>query len=290
MTDIDITYDASTVVTGDVDMGPLTTATLAVVNPSGATIQSPTVTLPSVSTTIAAGTTSTVLTLTAVTGIASGTRLLVVSDGVTYACTAAVVDAVAKTASLVTGLPVTPDTGAPVYGATLTATVTAPGSAAIGGNYRLVWTYSTATTTRTITAPASVVRWPFRAPCTAEDVRDIVTQIGGGARSNAWCADVADTVTRRIRGKLEQTGRRPWLYLSAAVFADAARQGIRYELAQRGIALGGQIYEAQRELRFAAEDTLATVITSLAGYDKNADGTIDADEARPMHFTIQAVR
>ena len=65
--------------------------------------------------------------------------------------------------------------------------------------------------------------------------------------------------------------------------------GIRYSLAQRGIAHGGQIYEAQRELRFASDDTLAQVIQGLA-YDGDSDGAISTDEARPLHYTIQAVR
>lgn len=228
--------------------------------------------------------------LASVAGILRGDHLKVTTAGIDYVVEAANVNGTTKTVTLITALPVVPALADAVKFLKMVATIAAPGSTLIGGNLRLTWDYSTATQDRHVGYPASVVRWPFVAPCGAADVAAVVAELGGGIRPEAWCQDVADRVTDRIKGKIAQTGRRPWLYLSSSVFADAARQGIRYELAQRGIAHGGLIYEAQRELRFAAEDTLATVITSLAGYDKNADGTIDGDEARPMHFTCQVVR
>lgn len=291
MTEIELYYDGNTAVSHfDAEGIVPTAATVTLTKADGTVVSSPTVTLPTLSTTIAAGTTATSLVLASVAGILRGDHLKVTTAGIDYVVEAANVNGTTKTVTLITALPAVPSVADVVKSLKMVATIAAPGASLIGGNLRITWDYSTATQDRHVGYPASVVRWPFTPPCNAADVAAVVAELGGGVRSEAWCQDVADRVVDRIKGKLAQTGRRPWLYLSSSVFTDAARQGIRYELAQRNIALGGQIYEAQRELRFAAEDTLATVITSLAGYDKNADGVIDADEARPMHFTVQVVR
>ncbi len=284
---VELQHDASTPValTGRL---VATSASLAVTKPDGTTLSTPTVTLPSVSTTTTSGTTAAVLELAAVTGISPGTPLQVTSDGVVYDCEAAVVDATAKTVTLVTGLPVIPDVGSTVKGTKLTATVTAPGASNVGSNWRLVWTYSDGTTTTTESEAAAVVRQRWLSPIGADDVRAVLAEMQT-TRSEQWCSDVADKVDQALRAKVEATGRRPWAFLSPMAFVAAARQGIRYELATRGIAHGGQIYEAQRELRFAFDDNLNSVITSLA-YDKNADGAISGAESRPMFSSIQAVR
>lgn len=289
MTEVELQFDATTPVALVASL-VTSTATLSVVKPDGTELSAPTVTRASasISTTIAAGTTKTVLTLDSVAGIGAGTPLLVTSDGVTYACEAAVVDATAKTVALRTGLPVIPDTGAAVKGAKLTASVTAPGVANVGPNFRLRWTYSDGSETRTVSQSATVVRQAWTAAANAADVRDVLAEMGD-SRSDRWCAEVAERVDENIRGRLAETGRRPWAFISSAPFRRCALLGIRYELSQRGIAHGGQIYEAQRELRFAFDDALAGVIGSLS-YDTDQDGAIDASEAKPRHFSIQAVR
>lgn len=121
-------------------------------------------------------------------------------------------------------------------------------------------------------------------------MRDVAISISPGHRSETWCADVAARVDSRIRAAVSQTGRRPSLFLSSAVFVAAARAGIFYELSMLNICFGGQVYEAQRELRFAFDDALTTVINGLTAYDADADGAISTAEAKPMHYTMQAAR
>ena len=287
MSSVELQYDASTPVSLTADR-VATSASLAVVAPDGSALSAPAVTLPTVSTTTTSGTTADVLELASVSGIAPGDRLQVTSDGVAYNCTAAIVDATAKTVTLVTGLQVVPDLTSAVKNTKLTATVTAPGVANLGANWRLVWTYSDGTTTIDDSQPAAVVRQRWVSPITAADVRDVLAELGG-ERSELWCQGVADRVDSAIQATLEGTGRRPWLYLSSAVFTQPALLGIRYELAQRGITHGGQIYEAQRELRFARDDALAQVIGSLP-YDANQDGAFTGDEVVPSFGVIQATR
>lgn len=291
MLERELQYDQSTAVSyEDPDGIVATSASIALIKPDGSTQQAPAVTLPALSTTCAAGSTATVLTLASVTGLARGDKLRVTVAGYDYVVQAALIDATAKTVTLVWALPATPAIGDVVKSLKLVATLAAVGVAGIGGNYRLAWTYSDGTNTRTASEPAAVVRWKWISPIGAADVRELVLELGGGNRSEQWCAGVAARVDDKIRAKLSQTGRRPSLYLSAAVFLDVARQGIRYELAQKGICLGGQVMEAQRELRFAFDDQLAQVVQGLPAYDADADGAITGSEAKPRHFTIQATR
>lgn len=290
MTEAELQFDATTLVELVADL-VATSATLSVVNPDGTQQSAPAVTraAATLSTTITGGSSTTsVLKLVSVAGIVPGTPLIVTSDGVGYACDAAVIDSSAATVALRTGLPVAPNNGDTVKGAALTASVAAPGAASIGPNFRLRWTYSDGTTSKTVSAAASVVRQVWTAAATGADVRDVLAEMGD-SRSERWCAEVADRVDENIRGRLAETGRRPWAFISSGPFRRCALLGIRYELSQRGIAHGGQIYEAQRELRFAFDDALAGVIGSLS-YDSDEDGAIDATEARPRFGTIQAVR
>lgn len=289
MTELELQYDASTAVSHeDADGIVATSCTVTLTAPNGSVLQSPTVTLPSLSTTCAAGTTATSLVLASVAGIARGDHLRVTTAGLDYVVEVSTVNGTTKTVGLAAGLPVTPIAADPVKSLKMMASLDAVGAA--GSNYRLAWVYTDGTNHKQAGYPVAVVRWPWVSPCGPSDVREIVAELGGGVRSEAWLIDVCAKVDSKIQGRIAQTGRRPYLYLSSAVFSDVARAGIRYELAQRGLALGGQPYEAQRELRFAFDDQLATVITGLAAYDANGNGAIDAAEAIPQHFTIQGVR
>jgi hypothetical protein len=292
MTEQELTYDTSEVVTHWDPQGlvPIA-ATLTLTSSTGALAQSPAVTLPTFSTTCAAGTTATILILASVTGLSVGDHLKVTTAGYSYVCEVVLINGTAKSVTLATALPVTPVASDTVVKLDMTATITALGIEGIGGNYRMAWTYSDATTTKSVGYSAAVVRWPWSDPCTVTDVREILSDVGGGNRSESWCRDVVEKVSDKIKARVSQTGRRPQLYLSSQVFSDVARAGIRYELAQRNIFLGGQPYEAVRELRFAFDDQLTAVITGLMGaYDSSSDGAISAEEAKPKKFSIRGVR
>lgn len=290
MTELELTFDASTAVSHfDVDGIVPTSATCTLTRSDGTTVSSPAVTLPSLSTTVQAGSTASTLILGSVTGLSRGDHFRVTCDGQDYVVQAMTVAVATKTVGLDAALPVTPTAGDVVKSLKMVATVAAVGLAGIGGNYRLTWSYSDGTNSRQVGYPAAVVRWPWVPVCGPEDVADILADFGT-AMSLQRLQDVADKVNEAIRAKLSQTGRRPSLYLSSLVFQDVARAGIRHELALRGVAHGGQIVESQKETRYAFQDGLSTVVTSLAAYDSNADGKVDGEESRPMHFTIKAVR
>ena len=289
MTDQELYFDGATPIFLDVDL-VATSASLAVVKPDGDTLEAPAVVLPTVSTMIAAGSTALALVLDSVVGVTVGLPLQVVSDGVTYTVIASRIEASTKTLTLVSGLPVAPDVGSTVKSTRLSASVAAPGVSNIGGGFRLAWTYSDGTTTKREGLPASVVRWEWQAPVAAADVQELLVLEFGQTRSDEAADRIAERVNGKMRLAIERTGRRPWLYLSSAMFEDAARAGVRYELALQGLVLSGSVYDAQRELRFAFEDALSTVIQGLASYDSDASGDLSAAEMRPLHFTIRARR
>ena len=289
MTDLELTFDSATAVS-HWDVGGIvpTSATVTLTKANGATVESPAVTLPALSTTVQAGSTASVLILGSVTGLSRGDHFRVTCDGQDYVVQAMAIAVATKTVDLTVALPETPTAGDVVKALQMTATLAAVGLAGIGGNYRLAWNYSDGTNTRQVGYPATVVRWPWTPPCGAAEVAEILAD-HATVKNNTWCQDVADKANEKIRSKVYQTGRRPSLYLSSQAFADVARTAIRYELAQRGIAKGGQIFEAQRELRFAFEDGLTTVITGLAAYDADSDGQISATESRP-HWVMKVRR
>lgn len=291
MIDQELQFDVSTLVQHQDQDGLVpTSATLTLNRPDGTSLQAPSVTLPALSTTLQAGSTALVLILGSVTGLQRGDLLRVTTAGYDYVVEAALINGTTKAVTLLVGLPVLPTVGDAVKNLKMSATCTAPGAGAIGGDYRLVWSYQDGTTTKQVGVPAAVVRWPWTSPVSAKDVRDIVAELGGGNRSETWCQDVADQVDQAIRGKINQTGRRPSLYLSGRLFQDVSRTGIRYELAQRGMCFGGNVAEAQRELRFAFDDKMAQVIQGLSAYDQNQDGRLDSQERKPVGSSVRARR
>lgn len=289
MVEVELKYDSSTTVSHfDAEGFVPTAATCKVYKPDGTVLATPTVTLSTISTHANSPSTATMLDLDSIAGVTVGSKLAVTSYGVTYVCTVARVDGLH--AYLQDALPIAPVNNDTVKGLTMTATVTAPGVAAIGSNYRIVWSYNIGADSRQASYPAAVVRWPWTAPVSGADVRSVLANTYQERKSESFCDRVAQLVNERIRGAVQRTGRRPWLYLSGLVFNEAARQGIRYALAEEGVYPGGDAISAQRELRFAFDDAMAGALTAAA-YDSNADGATDAGvPTQAAIYTLQAVR
>lgn len=289
MVEIELKYDASTSISHfDAEGLVPTSATCTVYRPDGTVQASPTVTLSAINTHANSPSNTTFLDLDSIAGITVGTKLAVTSYGVTYVVTVARIDG--THAHLQDALPIAPQNNDPVKGLTMTASVPAAGAAAVGGGYRIVWAYSNASSSAQAAYQAAVVRWPWSAAVSGADVRSVLVNTYQEKKSEAFCDRIAQLVNERIRGAVQRTGRRPWLYLSSLVFIEAARQGIRYALAEEGVYPGGDAISAQRELRFAFDDAIAAALTAAA-YDPNADGQTDSGTATPSAlFTIQAVR
>lgn len=289
MTEIELAFDASSaVVHFDAEGICPTSATLTVYKPDGTIAASPTVTMPTASTTTTGSSTATALALTSAAGFAAGREIAVTSDGVAYVCKIARLDG--TTAHLVDALPLIPDTGSTVKTLRMSATVAALGADAVGSGYRLAWAWGDGTNARQYAYQGAVVRWPWQSPVSGADVRSVLANSFQERKSEAFCDRIADTVNQRIQGQVYRTGRRPWMYLSPHVFAEAARQGIRYTLAEEGIYPGGDAISAVREMRFAFEDAMTQAIAAAA-YDTNASGTVEQTTGGSGGlYTIRAVR
>lgn len=289
MVEIELKYDASTTISHfDAEGLVPTSATCTVYRPDGTVQALPAVTLSTISTHCNASSNATFLDLDSIAGITVGTKLAVTSYGVTYVVTVARIDG--THAHLRDALPIAPQNNDVVRGLTMTASVAAAGSASVGGGFRIVWAYSNATSSAQAAYQAAVVRWPWSAPVSGADVRSVLANTYQEKKSETFCDRIAQLVNERIRGAVQRTGRRPWLYLSGLVFNEAARQGIRYALAEEGVYPGGDAISAQRELRFAFDDAIAAALTAAA-YDPNADGSTEGGvPPQSALYTLQAVR
>ena len=289
MIEIELRYDASTSVShADAEGLVPTAATLELRKPDGTVAATAVVSLPTVSTTTAAGTTATALVLTSAVGFAVGAPIAITSDGVVYCARIARLDG--TTAYLEDALPLAVDNGSTVARTTMSASIAAQGVSAIGAGYQLAWSYSVGGQTRQAAYQAAVVRWPWSSPVSGAEVRSVLANTFQERKSEAFCDRVAAIVNDRIRAAIFRTGRRPWLYLSPYVFDEAARQGIRYALAEEGVYQGGDAIAAIRELRFAFDDAVAQALTAAA-YDSTANGTVEPVQPNAGGlYTLQAVR
>lgn len=288
---IEVRYDRDADVWHDPPKGVVaTTATLAVYKPSGVVLESPTVAKPTTSSTVQAGSTAGQLILADASGFSVGERVSVVSDGVTSVPRIARIDS--NTLHLLNELPDVPDTGATVSKVRLTATISAPGVALLGTDYRAEWVYDDGTSKGYHTEAVHIVRWPFQPPLTGDDVLEYVTStFREGRRTQLWCQDIADRATERIRRHLLATNRRPHLFPDPAALRESAWTAVRWTLAEEGYGQQGEgVSESIRQLRYQFNDEITAVVQSLTAYDADADGAISADEQRGGFFTAAVSR
>jgi len=265
-----------------------TSATCTLRRSDGTTLESPAVTLPTGATTIAAGTTALVLVLAAGGAwLQVGVPIVVEVQGEAYVCTPARVDG--ATVYLVAALPVVPANGSPVKELLMTATIAAPGSTELGAGLRLEWRYSSATKTGYASAEVAIVRWLWQEPISGAAVSDILATVYQTSRSEQFCRDVAGRVSAKIRNAVEQTGRRPWLFVSPGAFGEVAQVGARWVLADLGIGQVGDPAALLREYRFAFNDELSKAVAGLKGYDVADNGTSDPSRLRNV-VAVRTVR
>jgi hypothetical protein len=265
-----------------------TSATCTLRKADGSTLQTPAVTLPTGATTIAAGSTALVLVLAGGGAwLRPGDPLAIVSQGETYVCMPTRVDGL--TVYLAAALPNVPTVGSTVAALKMSATITAPGVGELGAGLRLEWRYASATQSGYASAEVAVVRWLWQEPIAAAQVAELLAVAYQTTRSEQLCRDVAARVSLKIRNAIEQTGRRPWLYVSPGAFAEVAQIGVRWVLADLGIGQAGDPSALLREYRFAFNDELTKAIAGLKGYDVAGDGTSDPSKLRNV-VSIRAVR
>ena len=288
--DLELLYDRNQVVThADAEGLVPTSATLVLRRADSTELQTPAVTLPTVATTIAlTGSTALALVVASAAGLRVGEPLAVTFDGNTYVVTPTRIDG--TTVHLAAALPAVPDAGSSVQTLTMRATLTALGVAELGAGLQLEWRYQDGAGNQGFaTAEVAVVRWIWQQPLSSAEVAELLATVYQTTRSEEFCRGIADRVSQKIRNGIEQTGRRPYLYVSPGAFAEVAQVGARWVLADMGIGLVGDLATLVREYRFAFNDELGKVLAGLKGYDKDNDGTSDPTRHRNV-MTIKTRR
>lgn len=254
--------------------------TAQLIDRKGGVLATGSVTLPTASTTVH-GQHATYFDVVDSAGIVAGGHLSITSDTVTYVREVLRRDnGIHDRVYLRTDIPESLNAGDPVEGLDVGISFAAV-SADFGDGYQ-VKIVATDASGKQVTAylGASVVRWSWQR-CAAEDVADVLAAVYQDERSHVFCAAVAERVNAKIEHALDSTGRRPWLYSGASnLFSEVIQAGIRYVLADHGIAPTGDLVNLLREMRFAFDDSLRVIVAGLREYDGDNDGETVQDQAR----------
>lgn len=280
----ELRYDVTTPLVLDAPDGIVaTSATLTLRKPSGTVVESPTVTCPTASTTVAAGSAAGVLVLASAAGLVVGQLLRIDCGGVAYLRRIAAINT--NTVTLLSALPQDPTTGDAVRSLRLSATVAAPGVALLGANYQLEWTYADASRKGTHREVADVVRFPFVDPVYAHDVAERLAYDFEETRPEGWAADIAARACDRVRTDLRARGDRPHLYIDAGLFREACLVEMAALLCKAGyVPPGADASSYKTELAREYADRFKAVAQSLAPYDGDDDGAVSGDTEDKRHF------
>ena len=248
------------------------TLTAKVYNRSGSLGSSATVTLPSGSTTVSSDS-GAYISMNASTNFATGDGIRITNDGVQYVRELSRIEAHAQPRFyLATDLPVSTDSGDACVALSASISFAAVTSSAGEGYYIEIIATDAGGTVEKVTLGAAVVRWAWER-CSPREVAQVLAAVYQDERSHSFCSNVADRVNAKISHALDSTGRRPWLYSGASnLFSEVIQAGIRYVLADNGIAPTGDLVSLLREFRFAFDDSLRVVVAGLREYDTDDDG------------------
>ncbi|MCB9739512.1 MAG: hypothetical protein H6747_09610 [Deltaproteobacteria bacterium] len=289
---LEIRYDQSRAVYLDPAEGIVaSTATLSLFAADGSTVESPTVSKPTATGTVQAGSTALVLALDVgeAANFAVGEKIRIESDGVTYMPTVARING--DNLHLRAALSDVPDTGSTVAKIRLTATLSAPGLALLGSDFRLEWSYSDGTTSGYHTEGVSVVRWPWVSPVSADDVRDYISTSYAETRTDDFCEQIAKRASDKVAQALRASGRRAHLYPDPSVLEEPTWQAVHWLLAEQGyVPSGADVSTYTKDARYSFTDAVAEVVKSLLGYDANADGAISEDEKKGHLWSFKVSR
>jgi hypothetical protein len=262
-----------------------TTATLTLRKADDSVLQTPNVTLPTVSTTTAAGTTAQALELASATGVTVGDPYRLDMYGQVHVVYVDKLDG--TTATLREALPEAPPNGSTFKGLKMTATLTADGTPR--ANAMLRWEYDDGATYKQAQQVVDLVRWPFGDVIKAPDVAERLATMGS-SESDVWCERVAGLANARIRAYLRSGGRRPDLIADRGAFETAGGYAMDLVLAERGVfASAEDPLDTRERLRDAFSAEMNLVLSGCTYYDSDDDGDLSPSE-RPTMGTSRIIR
>lgn len=242
--------------------------------PDGTAIApAPGATPSAVDTTVVSATDPSTFVAASATGIRRGLTVQV-TDPQWGTANAVVASVVGTTVNLMGALPGTPGAGATVVGVDISVALTSTHTATLGISYVL----EVVAGDESIVETVNVVAHPFVGPMTEMAVRDYVTRnYPGEARvhSAQWYADVADTVNRRIRGRLLDDHVYVSQYWDPDALDEIGELMLQRELAKRSFRLSD---EELKRINFELRDRIAGLLKSATPIDKNKDGVLVEDD------------
>lgn len=255
-------------------------------------VASPTATPSAISTTVAADddNSRTVVTLASAAGCAPGKTLRFV-DPVWGTARSQIATVDGAEVRLVTPLPGTPSTGATVRG--LDVAVALSAFSALYKGY--VLELADAGVEPTVRWTFNVCKYPFVGPCTAADIRDMVSVSWPGERAvmgdPARQEYLAAEVNGRIRARLLKSETYLSDYWDPDAFVEVKDVVMRLVLAEKCNLResGTDRNEYLRGLRFEFRDRIGDIIQSAQLADTDGDGKVSATELKGR-FVIDLTR
>lgn len=232
------------------------------------------------STTVASAADNCTLTLASVTGAERGLAIQVV-DPVWGAADSRIasVDTTGKIVTLATPLPRAPTAGATVKG--LDVLVAIPDTYLGEPGKHFVLEVDQGAESRQLVFNVCV--YPFVGPLTEQLVRDHIANQWPGeqkARSAEFCADIADTVNRRLRARLLESDAYATEYWDHTVLEEAGWLMLDLVLQRKSyVPPRVEVTEWLRSTRIELESRIGALLKSATPADRNRDGVIDTAEA-----------
>lgn len=248
------------------------------------------VTLPSASSTVSASTTTSA-TLASATGFVAGLPVAVVAGG--RAQVAVVTRIETNTLRFSVALDAGADVGSTVKAITATASVAAPGTALLGGNHKIVWTYAGSDgVSRQRVEAVTVARWIPDQSVSANDVKGIAalispSSIASPSRDQTYWTGIAERVAQRVEAELSATGKRQACYGDPNAFRESGRLMARLYLADDGLMPAGVMGDSYtKDLSIRLQGELRTALAGLS-YDTDGNGAINGNESINRFYTIR---
>tara|TARA_R110000824_G_scaffold131166_1_gene293088 strand:+ start:6520 stop:7386 length:867 start_codon:yes stop_codon:yes gene_type:complete len=257
----------------------LSSPTAKVLDTKGSTLESPTPTVDSVSTTVAASASNSAssFVVSSAAGIARG-KVYQITDPTFGAALSEVSSVDGTTVTLVEPLPTIPDATSTFLGIEVTVVITSTSTGTLGMGSRVVL----AKDGLELVEVFNVVRHPWQAPLDARKVRHYIAQW--------WASDpligdeeamenIADAGNKMLRGRLLEVARYPHLVWDADALEEAGQLAMMIHLAEHNRIPGNaDPIEYRRSLRFDLRDRVGGLAKSAHPYDDDDDDALDATE------------
>lgn len=265
-------------------------ATCKVLDGSGSTLEEPSASVDSTSTTIASASNAFTVVLTSAAGVEAG-RPYLITDDVLGERVVTVASVASTTVTFAEALPSTPSAGATFTGVRVSATLTTTSTASLGESLRVVFEGPAG---EQRTAWFAVVRQVLPPAVDERTVRDILTngyQAGAALQAAQTTRRVADLASQMVRDRLRQMTVWPHMVGDPAPLREAGRFAARLVLAEEyGTTPSNRDPDAYvGHLNSRLAGALAQVVHALGGVDLDDDGDF-TDEAEAPAWSIQVVR